>query len=106
MCYMDSNKLHVHGTVRLLNIFSFVFLKSNSDFSSFVKVEFGMHVVVLLYVDDMIITECNVSEISRLCNDLSIRFEMKNLGEVECFLGLEVEKAINEMNSFIPKEIC
>lgn len=40
----------------------------------------------------MIITRSDEEEISRLKDDLSIRFEMKNLGEVECFLGLEVEK--------------
>ncbi|XP_060183462.1 uncharacterized mitochondrial protein AtMg00810-like [Lycium barbarum] len=27
-----------------------------------------------------------------LKNELSVRFEMKNLGEVSCFLGLEIEK--------------
>ncbi|KAK2991021.1 hypothetical protein RJ640_005503 [Escallonia rubra] len=41
----------------------------------------------------MIITGDNEDEISRLKNDLSIRFEMKNLGEVGCFLGLEVERS-------------
>ncbi|KAK3021915.1 hypothetical protein RJ639_045209 [Escallonia herrerae] len=35
----------------------------------------------------------NEDEISRLKNDLSIRFDMKNLGEVGCFLGLEVERS-------------
>ncbi|KAK3043577.1 hypothetical protein RJ639_002156 [Escallonia herrerae] len=55
--------------------------------------ESGKRVVVLLYVDDMIITGNNEDEISRLKNDLSIRFEMKNLGEVGCFLGLEVERS-------------
>lgn len=54
-----------------------------------------MHLLVLLYVDDMIITEDNESKISNLRIDLSVRFEMKNLGEVGCFLGLEVEKSDN-----------
>ncbi|KAK3034469.1 hypothetical protein RJ639_033325 [Escallonia herrerae] len=35
----------------------------------------------------------NEDEISCLKNDLSIRFEMKNLGKVGCFLGLEVERS-------------
>ena len=59
----------------------------------FVKMDLGMHVVVLLYVDDMIITGDNVAKITRLQDKLSIRFEMKILGEVGCFLGLQVEKA-------------
>ena len=49
-----------------------------------------MCTLVLLYVDDMIISGDNEYEISHLRNDLSIRFEMKNLGEVGYFLGLEV----------------
>eukprot|EP00257_Ricinus_communis_P023807 XP_015583896.1 uncharacterized protein LOC107262460 [Ricinus communis] len=40
----------------------------------------------------MIITGDDKAEISRLRNDLSVRFQKKNLGEVEYFLGLEVEK--------------
>ncbi|XP_057990595.1 uncharacterized mitochondrial protein AtMg00810-like [Hevea brasiliensis] len=52
-----------------------------------------MHLLVLLYVDDMIITGDNEVEISMLKNELSVRFEMKNLGEVGCFLSLEVEKS-------------
>ncbi|XP_026410095.1 uncharacterized protein LOC113305228 [Papaver somniferum] len=52
-----------------------------------------MCTMILLYVDDMIITGDDVAEIARLQDNLSVRFEMKNLGEVGCFLGLEIEKA-------------
>ena len=48
--------------------------------------------LVLLYADDMIFTRSDEEEIFLLKDDLSIRFEMKNIGEVECFVGLEVEK--------------
>ncbi|KAK2992396.1 hypothetical protein RJ640_006296 [Escallonia rubra] len=41
----------------------------------------------------MIITGDNESEISNLRNDLSVRFDMKILGEIGCFLGLEIEKS-------------
>ena len=47
----------------------------------------------------MIITGSDEAEISRLRNDLSIHFEMKILGEIGCFLGLEVEKT--DKGSFI-----
>lgn len=43
----------------------------------FVKVDSGMHVVVLLYVDDKIISGDKVVEIKCLHDELSIRFEMK-----------------------------
>ena len=52
-----------------------------------------MHLLVLLYVDDMIITGDNEAEISKLKSELSLRFEIKSLGQVGCFLGLEVENS-------------
>ncbi|GMI66431.1 cysteine-rich RLK (RECEPTOR-like protein kinase) 8 [Hibiscus trionum] len=68
------------------------FKVSDSDSSLFTKLESNKHILALLYVDDMIITGDDEAEISRLRTDLSVRFEMKNLGEVGYFLGLEIEK--------------
>ncbi|KAK4381916.1 Retrovirus-related Pol polyprotein from transposon RE1 [Sesamum angolense] len=68
------------------------FRVADSDSSLFVKTKSKGHLLVLLYVDDMLITGENEAEISCLRNDLSVRFEMKNLGEIGCFLGLEVKK--------------
>ncbi|KAJ7965013.1 Retrovirus-related Pol polyprotein from transposon TNT 1-94 [Quillaja saponaria] len=65
---------------------------SSSDSSMFVKLKSEMRVIVLLYVDDMIITGDNEDEISSLRAELSIQIEIKNLGEIDCFLGLEVER--------------
>ncbi|KAG7559523.1 Reverse transcriptase RNA-dependent DNA polymerase [Arabidopsis thaliana x Arabidopsis arenosa] len=67
----------------------------NSDLSLFFKKKGGVHVVVLLYVEDMIITGNDDGEITRLQEDMSIRFEMKKLVELNIFLGLEVEKVKN-----------
>ncbi|KAL4280021.1 hypothetical protein GQ457_03G014930 [Hibiscus cannabinus] len=64
----------------------------HADSSLFVKLEPGSQLLILLYVDDMIITKDNKVEISKLKNDLSTRFDMKSLGEVGCFLGLEIKK--------------
>ena len=52
-----------------------------------------MCIMLLLYVDDMIITSDNAVEISCLQDALSLRFEMKSLGEASCFLGLEVKNS-------------
>lgn len=49
--------------------------------------------MLLLYVDDMIITGDDEAEITSLQDALSLRFEMKSLGEASCFLGLEVKKS-------------
>ncbi|PRQ44685.1 putative RNA-directed DNA polymerase [Rosa chinensis] len=47
--------------------------------------------VVLLYVDDMIVTGSDEGEIAKLRAELSTRFDMKILGELSHFLGLEVK---------------
>jgi Reverse transcriptase (RNA-dependent DNA polymerase) len=46
--------------------------------------------VLIIYVDDMIITGNDRDEIKRLEERLSKEFEMKNLGGVKYFLGIEV----------------
>ena len=52
-------------------------------------------VVVLLYVDDIILTGSKYVEISRLQDELSLRFDMKKLGELSNFLGLQIENLDN-----------
>ncbi|XP_055814652.1 secreted RxLR effector protein 161-like [Solanum dulcamara] len=49
-----------------------------------------LHVVVLLYVNDMIITGNNDNEVASLQEELSIRFDIKKLEELHHFLGLEI----------------
>jgi hypothetical protein len=46
--------------------------------------------LLILYVDDMIITRNDLSEIQELKDFLSQNFEMKDLGHLNYFLGLEI----------------
>lgn len=57
-----------------------------------VKLESKLHLLVLLYVDDMIINEDNEVEISKLKSDLLVQFDIRILGEVGYFLSLEIVK--------------
>ena len=47
-------------------------------------------ILLLLYVDNMIIIGDNLSGIQELKDFLSQQFEMKNLGHLSYFLGLEI----------------
>ncbi|KAK8949180.1 MLP-like protein 423 [Platanthera zijinensis] len=63
----------------------------DSNSSLFVKKKGELHVLVLLYVDDMIVTINSKKEVARLRAELAVRFEMKDLRKLHHFLGLEME---------------
>jgi hypothetical protein len=66
------------------------FQTSNADFSLYVKKTDHGIVVIIIYVDDLIITRDSDVDISDLNKLLKQKFEMKDLGELRYFLGIEV----------------
>ncbi|KAE8724129.1 hypothetical protein F3Y22_tig00010869pilonHSYRG00008 [Hibiscus syriacus] len=63
-----------------------------ADSSLFVKANEGKLAIVLVYVDDLIITGDDEAEILQTKENLSVRFQMKELGQLKHFLGLEVDR--------------
>ncbi|GAB2299331.1 hypothetical protein Dimus_038555 [Dionaea muscipula] len=69
------------------------FQQSCADYSLFTQVRDDSITVVLIYVDDMIITGNNEEAIHDLKNFLSGCFKIKDLGPLKYFLGIEVARS-------------
>ncbi|KAH9799567.1 retrovirus-related pol polyprotein from transposon RE2 [Citrus sinensis] len=71
------------------------FQNSKSDNSLFYKRENGHLLLVLVYVDDIIITGSNSARVQQVIQDMQHTFALKDLGELSYFLGIEVSKLNN-----------
>ena len=70
-------------------LMSLGFTKSKADSNLYFKIENNDQVILLLYVDDLFITG-NDKLIIDCKKKLASEFEMKDLGQMHYFLGLEV----------------
>jgi histone deacetylase 1/2 len=67
-------------------------MASNTDTSLFIYNKSGIIIVVLVYVDDIIVTSSSNKAITALLQDLGSAFALKDLGDLHFFLGIEVKK--------------
>ncbi|GJY61079.1 ribonuclease H-like domain-containing protein, partial [Tanacetum coccineum] len=63
---------------------------SKFDYSLFTKKSGDVFVALLVYVDDVVITENNLSGIEKFKVFLKFKFQIKDLGKLKHFLGIEV----------------
>lgn len=68
------------------------FQPSVNDYSLFTKLYDGCLTVVVVYVDDILVSGDILYEIDALKFFLDAQFKIKDLGEIHYFLGLEVVK--------------
>ena len=71
----------------------FGYKQSNSDHTLFIKHRKGKLTALIVYVDDMIVTGDDPGERLALQEYLSKEFEMKDLGQLKYFLGIEVARS-------------
>jgi hypothetical protein len=67
------------------------FKASVADASLFILSHKSITIYLLLYVDDIIITGNNSSAVSNIISQLSAVFELKDLGPLRYFLGLQID---------------
>ncbi|XP_022862580.1 uncharacterized protein LOC111382775 [Olea europaea var. sylvestris] len=68
---------------------------SCSDSSLFIQTNSLRTTILAVYVDDIIITGSDTSYISTLITELSAQFAIKNLGNLNYFLGIEQKYALD-----------
>ena len=68
----------------------FGYHQSNSDHTLLLKKQHGKITTLIVYVDDMVVIGNDPEERKALQNYLSKEFEMKDLGPLKYFLGIEV----------------
>jgi hypothetical protein len=70
------------------------FQTSNVDFSFYVKkIDCGI-IIIVIYIDDLIVTRNSDANISELKKLLKQNFEMKDLGKLRYFLDIKVIRSL------------
>ncbi|GKA15748.1 putative RNA-directed DNA polymerase [Tanacetum coccineum] len=67
--------------------------QSDADHTLFVKNNEGKVTALIVYVDDMVVTGDDEDEMNKLKDVLGAEFELKDLGKLKYFLGIEVARS-------------
>jgi histone deacetylase 1/2 len=71
------------------------FVASKSDTSLFIYHKYRVTIYMLIYVDDIIVASSSQAATDALLKDLSQEFALKDLCDLNFFLGIEVQKVAN-----------
>ena len=71
------------------------FQRCKSDTNVYIQNYDGNFIIVVLYVDELLITGSTVASITTIKTALHSAFEMSDLGLLKQFLGLEIEQNID-----------
>jgi histone deacetylase 1/2 len=77
-----------------LNAFlkSIKFVRSDADFSVYVAQVGNVIIFIIIYIDGLILVCNNKDKLLQVKEELFQKFEMKDLGDLHFFLGMEVER--------------
>ena len=69
------------------------FQQSNVDYSLFTKRSPTGLTIILVYVDDLVLTGTDLAKIQQLNHSLDAKFSIKDLGMLKYFLGFELAQS-------------
>jgi Reverse transcriptase (RNA-dependent DNA polymerase) len=69
------------------------YLQSNADHTMFIRKNWRKLCVLIVYVDDIVLTGNDTMEMGRIKDNLATKFEMKDLGALHYFFGIEVDSS-------------
>lgn len=81
-----------------LTLLGYGFQRSAVDHSLFFMKSGDVFVVLLVYVEDVIVASTSMEAISSIKQYLHNAFQIKDLGELKYFLGLEVSRTPSRIN--------
>ena len=67
--------------------------QSHANHTMFIKRSGNKITILIVYVDDIVVTMNDIEEVSHLKTCLTKEFEMKDLGPLRYFLGIEVARS-------------
>ena len=68
------------------------FQQSKTDYSLFIRQNNSSFIAILIYVDDILLTGNDLTEIQRVKDFLLQQFRIKDLGDLKYFLGIEFSR--------------
>lgn len=71
--------------------------EGNSDHTLFIKIKYNKVNIFLIYINDMIITGDDEEEIIKLKKILIDEFDLKDLGKLKYFLGVEFARSKDDL---------
>lgn len=79
--------------IQVIYLVSLQYMQSLSDHSLFTKINGQHHTILLIYVDELIHSSNNLEEIHKLKSTFDITFKIKDLGNIQFFLGIEMVRS-------------
>ena len=83
-------------------LLSLSFVQCKYDPNVYLKLIHGSLMIIILYVDDLLITGSSKKEIGSLKDTMNHAFSMTNLGLLSQFLGLEIAQSQHGINHISP----